>query len=782
MNSVLSWLPADSWQRLLVDALWQSTVIGAIGWLVACFLVRQVAAKSWVLLLTVTSCLLAPLASVAARQGGIALFDGATQEVAATASSTSPAPSTLSDSDLDKIDGPQFISVVNGAESVAPEVHPSPNPAEVPPAFSAVGQKIEASKPNTDWPLLKLYFFDWIGLAWLAASGLLVVRLAVGCAGALRLIRQAQPCNDDTLLRAVEAARERLTLKTRPMLLVSSHISTPMVLAIGRPRLLIPEIDRTVDWTPAFTHELAHVARGDGWSRLWVEFVAIALPLSPLVWLLRRSFRIACEEACDDWVIATGTEPSEYVSALASWINRPRRVVPLPAIGMSTTKSRLLRLLSLRERPVVKNSRFKRIACATVALVLIAGLAVAQTKSSRPEYTVPPTKSIQQRIEDKPPADPPEEVGQNAIANDPLLPLYGKRMAEYEELLTIEKAKLADLKAGKPNSDGSTEEWLRNEIQRYEEAIKSYKERIEKRKAELRSRTNEEVKEKQATKSPLPPYDIEPPDVITIDAISLVPKKPFRLAPADKVKLAVEGTRLDAPISGTFQVDSTGEIVLGPSYGSVKIAGLTRVEAQEAVTEQLKETLVNPQVALIIDEARLTSGITGQHLVGPDGMVNLGIYGSAYVAGCTIPEACRAIEKQLAGAFREPKVSVDIYAYNSKVYYVISTGERGDNIQRFPITGHETILDAIAQVKGAGDLASKNIWIARPKPIGEDQNLRFQWDQISAGDDSTNYQVLPGDRIFIAEKDKTERPEPRPKGCAAQFELDGQKSDESRSP
>ena len=133
-------------------------------------------------------------------------------------------------------------------------------------------------------------------------------------------------------------------------------------------------------------------------------------------------------------------------------------------------------------------------------------------------------------------------------------------------------------------------------------------------------------------------------------------------------------------------------------------------------------------------------------------MVNLGIYGSAYVAGCTIAEATRAIEKQLAGFFREPKVSVDIYAYNSKVYYVINKGERGDNIQRFPITGNETILDAIAQTKGVSDLASKIIWIARPMANREDQILRFRWDQMTAGDESTAYQILPGDRVFIESK------------------------------
>ena len=58
-----------------------------------------------------------------------------------------------------------------------------------------------------------------------------------------------------------------------------------------------------------FFHELAHVARGDGWSRLGVECILVMLPVQPLIWLLRRSFHTTCEESCDDWAVATGTNP-----------------------------------------------------------------------------------------------------------------------------------------------------------------------------------------------------------------------------------------------------------------------------------------------------------------------------------------------------------------------------------------------------------------------------------------------------------------------------------------
>ena len=100
-------------------------------------------------------------------------------------------------------------------------------------------------------------------------------------------------------------------------------------------------------------------------------------------------------------------------------------------------------------------------------------------------------------------------------------------------------------------------------------------------------------------------------------------------------------------------------------------------------------------------------------------------------------------------------VWIDIASYNSKVYYIITEGAgMGDNVVSVPVTGNETVLDAVGQVQGLSQLSSKNIWIARPAPggFGCEQHLPVDWDGITRGGaTATNYQVLPGDRIFIAE-------------------------------
>jgi protein involved in polysaccharide export with SLBB domain len=71
-----------------------------------------------------------------------------------------------------------------------------------------------------------------------------------------------------------------------------------------------------------------------------------------------------------------------------------------------------------------------------------------------------------------------------------------------------------------------------------------------------------------------------------------------------------------------------------------------------------------------------------------------------------------------------------------------------------PITGNETVLSAIARVGGISQVSSKRIWIARPAPngVGCEQILPVNWDEISRGAlTATNYQMMPGDRLFIAE-------------------------------
>jgi polysaccharide export outer membrane protein len=158
--------------------------------------------------------------------------------------------------------------------------------------------------------------------------------------------------------------------------------------------------------------------------------------------------------------------------------------------------------------------------------------------------------------------------------------------------------------------------------------------------------------------------------------------------------------------------------------------------------------------------------VSGQFTVRPDGTVFLGIWGSVPVAGLTLDQIAEAIREHLsrqedptkpgAGGFRKEtlRVVVDVLQYNSKRYYVIfDGGGNGEQVIPFPVTGSETVLDAIGNVNGLPQVASKrNIWVARRTPhCGQlQQILPVDWVGITQhGVTVTNYQLMPGDRVYV---------------------------------
>lgn len=260
---------------------------------------------------------------------------------------------------------------------------------------------------------------------------------------------------------------------------------------------------------------------------------------------------------------------------------------------------------------------------------------------------------------------------------------------------------------------------------------------------------------RELSKVALPPYVIEPPDILLIDAIKVVPRAPYHIEALDALQITVLGAYPEHPIAGAYLVEPGGTVDLGPVYGRVPVAGLTVDAAATAITGQLKQLLNDPETSVGLAEAAGKQQIAGEHLVGQDGTVTLGTYGSVFVTGMTREQARSTIEKHLSRFLESPEVSVDVYAYNSKVYYVIIEGAGlGDQITSFPITGNETVLDALARVNGLQSVSSKTIWIARPAPagIGCEQILPVDYKHIARGGGTdTNYQILPGDRVFIKE-------------------------------
>jgi polysaccharide biosynthesis/export protein len=197
----------------------------------------------------------------------------------------------------------------------------------------------------------------------------------------------------------------------------------------------------------------------------------------------------------------------------------------------------------------------------------------------------------------------------------------------------------------------------------------------------------------------------------------------------------------------------------------------------------MPDYVVEPPDLLLVEVLEALPGrpISGERLVRPDGKISLGFYGEVYVAGLTMPEVKEKIvlhlrkflTDEVLGLVKpddtgeletepnstkpkmiDPKetdrIFVDVTAYNSKNYYIM-----GDVLipGKLPITGNETVLDAIEFAGGLMPTAApQNIRLVRPAPPGAccEQVLPVNLAAItSGGDPTTNYQIMPNDRIIV---------------------------------
>ena len=254
----------------------------------------------------------------------------------------------------------------------------------------------------------------------------------------------------------------------------------------------------------------------------------------------------------------------------------------------------------------------------------------------------------------------------------------------------------------------------------------------------------------------LPAYRLEPPDAIRIETLKLVPRQPYHICPADVLTIRVYGTPERLPIDDYFSVSEMGVVDLGPPYGTVRVVGLTVEQATEAVRNALQYFLQQPGISVQLARSANATEISGDYLLQPDGMVNLRGFGMVRLCGMTVTEARQALLQHLGQYFESLQLSVDVIGYNSEGYYVIVAGPTGkETVKRFPITGNETVLDAIALLQGLEAVSSKTMWIARPAPdgFGAQQVLPVDWEAIARGGETkTNYQLLPDDRLYIVDE------------------------------
>ncbi len=197
----------------------------------------------------------------------------------------------------------------------------------------------------------------WVVAAWFSGMMVCSLRLAGGCAIAVRMrSRLVGPAPGDWQQR-FDALRMRLRVSRPVRLLVSGMVDVPTVTGWLRPVVLAP-LGALTGLDPEsvealLAHELAHVRRHDYFVNVAQGIVEAVLFYHPAVWWISAQIRREREYCCDDVAVSVTGNALTYVRALADLeLRRPAHAEPLLAANGGSVVDRMSRLLGRQsQRP-----------------------------------------------------------------------------------------------------------------------------------------------------------------------------------------------------------------------------------------------------------------------------------------------------------------------------------------------------------------------------------------------------------------------------------------------
>jgi len=400
--------PGGPWRLLLV----QGTACLAAG-LAASYVLRHRPARAHQILLTALwAAVLMPGLYLSAQRLGLGVLAPPTAPPAREILETQPLDTAL------------------GAEVVPPpDVY---EPTTAPSAESvAAGPADPVAPGHRPWGAVTI-------ACWLAATLVLLTRMALRFLLGFRLLRAADPVETEQVGHALEEARSRLGIGAAVRVRHSERVRSPVIWCwVREPVLLLHKAagDREgTNWVGVFCHELAHWRRRDHLSGLFAELLVAVLPWHPLLWWARGRLLKLSEQACDDWVLATGHSGVDYAELLLG-LAAERQMAFLPTvIGKEKTMHTRIRRIIKENGSDPRLGMCWTMLVGALALCASVGVAVAQRRPAGPEpMDAPPTKIFKERREIE--VREPPGADQQRIAMKRLLERLMKQADEKKEML-----------------------------------------------------------------------------------------------------------------------------------------------------------------------------------------------------------------------------------------------------------------------------------------------------------------------------------------------------------
>ena len=175
------------------------------------------------------------------------------------------------------------------------------------PAEARAAGSSTAAATSIDWAAV-------LAALWAVGVGLQLARFALQLWQARRAVRDAEPLEDGAAPRLLNQLCAQLGVSRRPALLVSPDATSPQLVGILRPAILLPAdgLD-DAELRLAIAHELHHLKRRDLWLGLVPGAVRAVFFFHPLAWLAHREYLVSRELACDAGVLELhGASPRAY--------------------------------------------------------------------------------------------------------------------------------------------------------------------------------------------------------------------------------------------------------------------------------------------------------------------------------------------------------------------------------------------------------------------------------------------------------------------------------------
>jgi len=236
-----------------------------------------------------------------------------------------------------------------------------------------------------------------------------------------KIISYSRSISDESVLKQYEAVKSGLFIDNDIPLIVSAKVSSPMLLGIIKPCIVLPRHMFSDEETEmVLRHELMHYKSKDSFKKLFFAVVAVLQWFNPFIWLLMKEVCRSLECICDEKV--TKNADSQYKKNYCYMLLKTgaQNQTPTAIVNNFSTKE----MLKMRINNVFEGKRKKSgtvlVTSFTVCIAVLSGFLCSCTVKT-PSDVKEEMSRIEQGIENESNADtkPIEPV----ISEDKLFPV-----------------------------------------------------------------------------------------------------------------------------------------------------------------------------------------------------------------------------------------------------------------------------------------------------------------------------------------------------------------------